>query len=61
MGVPSGYSYRPGRAQSPDTEWILVPVDWAVPMPAHQAPPRRAIWATAQKVSTLFTTVGRPR
>jgi hypothetical protein len=27
MRVPNGYSYRPGRSQSPDTEWILVPVD----------------------------------
>ena len=32
MRVPNGYSYRPGRSQSPDTEWILVPVDLGVPM-----------------------------
>ena len=58
MRVPNGYSYRPGRSQSPDTEWILVPVDLGVPMPAHQAPPCSAMWAAAQKVSTLLTMVG---
>ena len=61
MRVPKGYSYRPGRSQSPETEWILVPVDLGVPMPAHHAPPWTAMCAAAQKVSTLFTVVGRPR
>ena len=61
MRVPNGYSYMPGRSQSPDTEWILVPVDLGVPMPAHQAPPCSAMCAAAQKVSTLFTMVGWPR
>jgi hypothetical protein len=59
-GCP-GVFVQPGRSQSPDTEWILVPVDCAVPMPAHQAPPCRAICAAAQKVSTLLTMVGWPR
>ena len=58
MRVPNGYSYRPGRSQSPDTEWIFVPVDFGVPMAAHQAPPLRAMCAAAQKVSTLLTMVG---
>jgi hypothetical protein len=33
----------PGRSQSPDTECILVPVDFAVPMAAHQAAPWTAM------------------
>ena len=61
MRVPNGYSYKPGRSQSPETEWILVPVDFGVPMPAHQAPPYNAMWPAAQKVSTLLTMVGKPR
>ena len=51
----------PGRSQSPDTEWILVPVEPDVPIAAHQAPPWRTIGSIAQKVSTLLTTVGWPR
>ena len=59
--TPSGYSYTPGRAQSPLTAWSLVPVLWAVPRAFHQALPCRAMCAAAQKVSTLFTQVGWPR
>ncbi len=40
MRVPKGYSYRPGRSQSPDTEWIFVPVDLGVPM---AGPPGAAV------------------
>ena len=61
MLVPNGYSYRPGRSQSPEMEWILVPLDLVVPMAAHQAPPFSAIWLATQKVSTLLTVVGWPR
>ena len=61
MRVPNGYSYSPGRSQSPETEWILVPVDFGVPIAAHQAPPCSAMWLAAQKVSTLLTIVGWPR
>src|SRR5487761_2024215 len=56
--TPKGYSYSPGRAQSPETLRILVPADAPVPMPAYQAPPRSAMRQDAAKVSTLFTTVG---
>ena len=61
MRVPNGYSYRPGRSQSPLTEWIFVPVDLGVPMLAQHAPPYAVMWMTAQTVSTLVTTVGWPR
>ena len=51
----------PGRAQSPDTDSILVPADL---VRADGAEPVAAVGrdqAAAQKVSTLFTTVGRSR
>ena len=34
---------------------------WPCRSPAHQAPPRSAMWVAAQKVSTLLTMVGCPR
>lgn len=61
MVTPIGYSYRPGRSQSPDSENSLVPVDASVPMPANQSPPFALITATQANVSTLFTTVGHFR
>jgi hypothetical protein len=48
----------PGRAQSPDTDRILVPAECLVPMPAYHSPPFSAIIAAAAKVSTLLTMVG---
>ena len=37
MLTPKGYSYTPGRAQSPEIDSSLVPADWAVPLAAKAA------------------------
>jgi hypothetical protein len=57
-GVPNGYSYSPGRSQSPDTEWMRVPLDCAVPTDVNQSPPCCATSDDSANVSTLLTTVG---
>src|SRR5512143_2048834 len=59
--TPYGYSYSPGRAQSPDTDRILVPDERGVPTARYHSPPCTATSAAAHSVSTLLTMVGWPR
>src|SRR6476646_11246577 len=57
-GKPSFNSYTPGLLTWPVRQVILVPPDLGTPSAAKAAPPSRIIAGTAQKVSTLFNTVG---
>lgn len=44
----------------PQAEINFVPVDFPTPIVAYSSPPKLIIGTTDAKVSTLFTTVGRP-
>ncbi len=58
---PNANSYSPGRATWPDRQNSRVPVEAAVPVAAHAAPPRTRMSGTLASVSTLLTTVGLPK
>src|SRR6266566_7971736 len=57
-GKPIGNSYTPGLLTWPERQNRRVPPFLGVPSAAKAAPPSRIIGGTAQKVSTLFSTVG---
>src|SRR5580704_14158531 len=57
-GKPIGSSYTPGLLTCPDRQNSRVPPFFGVPSAANAAPPFNKIDGTAQKVSTLLSTVG---
>src|ERR1700758_5254675 len=58
--MPIGTSIRPVFLIFPASAKTLVPLLFAVPMPANHSPPLRMIGGTLAKVSTLLMRVGAP-
>src|SRR5207302_9203771 len=56
--MPSSISKLPGRRTLPDTDTILVPVDFSVPTDLNHSAPFSMIAGTLQSVSTLLIRVG---
>jgi hypothetical protein len=57
-GVPSGRSYTPGFATSPDSVKPVVPGDRSVPVERNASAPSAMIHAACASDSTLFTSAG---
>ena len=51
----------PGCTTQPETQKSLVPVEFVVPVAAKAAAPCMRIGKTFTRVSTLLTTVGKPK
>src|SRR5512135_233693 len=57
---PNGASNKPGRFTWPSSRYNFVPGVAAVEIDRYHGAPLRIIDGTAEKVSTLLTTVGKP-
>ena len=56
--TPIGASYWPGWATWPETEYMVNPLDFSLPIDLYHAAPLARIEGTDEMVSTLLMTVG---